>query len=55
MAAAIRRFGFTMPLMVDEDDLLIAEHRRLEAPHVIGLKNVPAIDGSYMTPEERRA
>jgi hypothetical protein len=43
MAAAIRHFGFTMPLMVDEDDLLIAGHRRLDAAHMIGLKSVPTI------------
>jgi hypothetical protein len=51
----IRRFGFTNPLLVDEDNKLIAGHARLEAARRIGLEHVPVIRLSHLTAAQKRA
>lgn len=40
---SIREFGFTNPVLIDADGVLIAGHGRLEAASRLGLKEVPAI------------
>lgn len=55
IAASIKEFGFTMPLLCDAEGNLIAGHGRLLAARVLGIKQVPTIDGSYMTAAQRRA
>lgn len=55
IVASIKRFGFTMPLMVDGEGMVIAGHGRLLAAQQLELAQVPTIDGSYLTPEERSA
>lgn len=42
IADSIRRFGFTNPALVDENNILIAGHGRLEAATVLGLEQIPA-------------
>jgi DNA modification methylase len=55
LARAIEEFGFTAPLIVDERDELLAGHARLAAAKQLGLKTVPAIRITDMTPEQKRA
>lgn len=55
IAASIRRFGFTNPILVDEWGELIAGHGRLEAAERVGLERVPVIVLDGLTPEQRRA
>jgi hypothetical protein len=55
IAASIQQFGFTVPIMVDGDGVLIAGEGRLRAAQSLGMTEVPTIDGSYLTPEQRRA
>ena len=43
IAAAIRRWGFTAPILIDEAGVLIAGHARLEGARRAGLTSVPAI------------
>lgn len=40
---SIRTFGWTMPVLVDEKDILIAGHARLEAALQEGISEVPVI------------
>jgi ParB family chromosome partitioning protein len=40
---SIRRFGWTNPVLIDENNRLIAGHGRLEAAHVLNFTKVPAI------------
>lgn len=55
IAASMMEFGFTSPLMVDADDVLVAGHGRLAAAQKLGLKEVPVIVLGHLTPEQRRA
>jgi DNA modification methylase len=41
LVQAIRRFGFTAPILIDEDNNILAGHARLEAAKLLKLKTVP--------------
>jgi len=43
IADSIRAFGFTNPVLVDENNTLIAGHGRLEAARRLGMQQLPAI------------
>ena len=55
IAASMMEFGFTSPLLVDADDVLVAGHGRLAAAQQLGLTEVPVIVLGHLTPEQRRA
>ncbi|MFC3615279.1 site-specific DNA-methyltransferase [Lutimaribacter marinistellae] len=55
IADSIRQFGFTNPCLVDEDNVLIAGHGRLEAARLLGLAEVPIIRVTHLTEPEKRA
>jgi DNA modification methylase len=52
---SIRAFGFTSPLLVSEDDELIAGHGRYEAAKKLGLATVPVIVVTGLSAAKRRA
>jgi ParB-like nuclease domain len=41
IAAAITEFGWTMPLLIDEDDMILAGHGRVEAAKRLGIAVAP--------------
>jgi DNA modification methylase len=43
IVASIREFGFTNPLLVDEQNVLIAGHGRLAAARSLGMAQLPAV------------
>lgn len=43
IAASIREFGWTNPILVDENDLIIAGHGRLLAARSLGMATAPCI------------
>ena len=55
IAASIREFGFTNPILIDSNQGIIAGHGRLAAAKELGLEKVPCIDLSHLTEEQRRA
>ena len=55
IAASMRRFGFTRPVLIDENDGLIAGHGRILAAEMIGLDEVPVDVATGWTPEMIRA
>src|SRR6476661_4880958 len=55
IANAIRRFGFTNPVLVDDANGIIAGHGRVEAAKAIGLDQVPTVRLSAMSEAEIRA
>jgi DNA modification methylase len=55
IAASIREFGFTNPILVDGDRGIIAGHGRLLAARKLGLTEVPTIELSHLTEAQRRA
>ena len=55
LSASIVEFGFTNPLLVDEEFNLIAGHGRLLAARKLGMESVPAMLITGLTPERKRA
>ena len=55
IAAAIREWGFTNPVLVDEKMGLIAGHGRLQAARKLGMQEVPAIVLSGLSEPQKRA
>jgi DNA modification methylase len=55
IARAIKRFGFTNPILVDENGVVVAGHARLLAALELGLKLVPTICISHLSEAEKRA
>ena len=55
IAASIKQFGFTYPILTDGEDGVLAGHGRLEAAKRLGLTLVPTIALSHLSPSERRA
>jgi site-specific DNA-methyltransferase (adenine-specific) len=55
IAASIQEFGFTNPILVANDDGIIAGHGRLAAAKDLGLKEVPVVVLDHLTPTQRRA
>src|SRR5205823_6069987 len=55
IANAIRRFGFTNPILVDDANGIIAGHGRVEGAKAVGLDQVPTVRLSAMSEAEIRA
>jgi len=51
---AIENFGFTNPILVDENGLLIAGHGRLRAAKELGLSSIPTITLTELTDAQKR-
>jgi ParB-like chromosome segregation protein Spo0J len=55
IAASIREFGFTNPVLIDEHDGIIAGHGRTIAARKLGMKEVPCIRLTHLSETQRRA
>ena len=55
IAASIREFGWTNPVLVDGANGIIAGHGRVLAASKLGLERVPVIEVAYMTEAQKRA
>ena len=55
IAASIREFGFTNPVLIDADGGIIAGHGRVMAARKLGLKDVPCIALGHLTAAQRKA
>jgi DNA modification methylase len=55
IAKSIRRFGFTNPILVDDELQIIAGHGRVEAAKDLGIDQVPTIRLSGMSEADKRA
>jgi DNA modification methylase len=55
IAASIREFGFTNPVLVDGDNGIVAGHGRVMAAKQLGLAEVPTISVGWLTEGQRRA
>lgn len=55
VAASIREFGFTNPVLIDGAGGIIAGHGRVMAARSIGLAQVPCIRLGHLTEAQRRA
>jgi DNA modification methylase len=55
IAASIREFGFTNPVLIDGEGTIVAGHARVLAAKELGLKQVPTIDIGYLSETQRQA
>ncbi len=55
IAASIREFGFTNPVLIDADGTIIAGHGRVLAAQHLQLDTVPVVRLEYMTEQQKRA
>jgi DNA modification methylase len=55
IADSIRRFGFTNPVLISDDDEIIAGHGRVEASRLLGMESVPTLRLSHLDAAQRRA
>ena len=55
LVRSIKEFGFTNPVLVDDDCNVIAGHGRLMAAELMGLPKVPTIALGHLTADQRRA
>ena len=55
VAASIREFGFTNPVLIDAEDGIIAGHGRVLAARKLGLEKVPCIRLAHLSETQKRA
>jgi DNA modification methylase len=55
IADSIREFGFTSPVLIDENNTILAGHGRVEAAKLSGMESVPCIRISTLSPTRKRA
>lgn len=54
-AESIREYGFKVPIIVDNNGVIIAGHTRLKAAKRLGLKKVPVIIADDLSEEQAKA
>lgn len=52
---SIKEFGFTNPIIIDENNSVLAGHGRLKAAEISGMLEVPTIKLSNLTDAQKRA
>lgn len=55
IAASIKEFGWTNPILVDGDKGLIAGHGRLAAARKLGMEEVPVIELTHLSETQKKA
>ena len=55
LVRSIKEFGFTNPILIDDDCNVIAGHGRLMAAELMGMAQVPTITLGHLTADQRRA
>ena len=55
IADSIRTFGFTNPIIIDKENMILAGHGRHAAARELGLEKVPCVRIETMTPAQKRA
>lgn len=55
VAESIKEFGFKNPIIIDQENVIVAGHTRLKASKVLGLKEVPCIRVHDLTEEQIKA
>lgn len=52
---SIEKFGFKVPIIIDENNVIVAGHTRLKAAEKLGLEKVPCIRADDLTQEQVKA
>lgn len=54
IAKSLRKYGFLNPVLINDKNMILAGHGRVEAAKRIGLKIVPCVQISHLTPDEQK-
>jgi hypothetical protein len=55
IARSIERFGFVNPVLIDENNMIIAGHGRVAAAKLLGWSDVPTLGVEHLNEAEKRA
>lgn len=55
IATSIEAFGFTNPVLIDQDSKILAGHGRVEAVKLLSWKEVPCLEIRHMSAKQKRA
>jgi len=55
LARSIKRFGFLTPVIIDDANMLLCGHARVEAAAQIGMTSVPSVRVEHLSEPEKRA
>ena len=55
IAASIQKFGFTNPILTDDNNMIIAGHGRWMAAQELGLNKMPTVQLEHLSDDEVRA
>jgi ParB-like chromosome segregation protein Spo0J len=55
IAASIKEFGFTNPVLLDGENGIIAGHGRVMAARKLGIDAVPCIELAHLSPAQKKA
>ncbi len=55
LARSMQEFGFTVPVLIDEGNRVLAGHGRLEAAKLLWLASIPCVRISHMSEAQKRA
>jgi ParB-like chromosome segregation protein Spo0J len=55
IAASIKEFGWTNPILIDEQNSIIAGHGRLMAARKLGMDKIPCIEVKNLTEAQKKA
>lgn len=55
VAESIREFGFKVPIVIDDDHVIVAGHTRWKAAKKLGLEEVPCVIADDLTEEQIKA
>lgn len=55
LAKSIEHFGFTNPVLISDDDTILAGHGRVAAAKLVGMTHVPTVRLSHLNAADRRA
>jgi len=55
IADSIRQFGFTNPLLIDKDNMILAGHGRLAGAQLLAMDRVPCVRLEHMSPAQKKA
>lgn len=55
VANSIKEFGFKVPIIIDQNNVIVAGHTRLKAAEMLGLKTAPCIRANDLTENQIKA
>ena len=55
IAESMRRFGFTNPVLIDDQGMILAGHGRVQASHLLKLNQIPCVRLSSLNEAQKRA